>query len=517
MPKKTRQTGTFEMKYGSRNYIRYSFALDWNAKVLRNKRAGPLRNWRTIDLAATTGCRVKREENIIVIYHRNIRGIIIPLEIKFPNADVFSTWVYWLLVSLITHSEAEIKDATLKDLGKGPGAIKETHRRKIRARRDIFAFDKRHQDFSKSRLNGFEDLPDRRMGADGRILGDSGTKYRSGRRFGKGGESQVFHGSYDVKQLICETLGLDPESSMTYWNPVEQPIVIKRPLPNRDIELVKEIRIHAALGEHKNIIRLIDVAAGPEGVYVILEKGRETLNEYTERENLSPEKCLKIALGVLHGVYHMHNRGIYHRDIKFENILVDDENIPKLIDFGGATEPSFSSLADFKIHKIGTAGYLPPETKVPLPNKKREVAERYEKKDSFAVGLTLLECLIGPKVTRGFKIITERAEETAGTYFFRKPVETKVSYWSEKVRAIRNRTLKDIGETSLKLCDLNYESRWTVKQAKDHWKRKYAALTRQVEDTPRGIQEAERRSRQVQKNVRIVLGETGSPPIPSRM
>ena len=61
---------------------------------------------------------------------------------------------------------------------------------------------------------------------------------------------------------------------------------------------------------------------------------KEYINKY---KKLSEEKAKKIFLQILNAVSYCHDQGIFHRDLKLENIMINKEEEIKLIDFGFAT------------------------------------------------------------------------------------------------------------------------------------------------------------------------------------
>jgi serine/threonine-protein kinase len=87
------------------------------------------------------------------------------------------------------------------------------------------------------------------------------------------------------------------------------------------------------------------------------------IDEYLkEKKFFEPEEGLDILFQVANGMAAAHNQEVIHRDLKPSNILMDDEGLVKIVDFGIA---SASSNADSTLTKtgsiIGTPAYLSPE------------------------------------------------------------------------------------------------------------------------------------------------------------
>jgi len=113
--------------------------------------------------------------------------------------------------------------------------------------------------------------------------------------------------------------------------------VIRRGMDSADIirRLRRERQILANL-DHPNIARLLDGGTSDDGrPYVVMEyiKG-EPIDQYCRHHKLSLEERLELFRQICDAVHFAHRNLILHRDIKPSNILVTDEGVPKLLDFG---------------------------------------------------------------------------------------------------------------------------------------------------------------------------------------
>ena len=125
-----------------------------------------------------------------------------------------------------------------------------------------------------------------------------------------------------------------------------------------------------ALMEHPNIAKVLDAGATASGrPYFVMElvKGI-SLTEYCDKNNLSTRERLDLFIPVCNAIQHAHNKGIIHRDIKPNNVLVtlhDGKPVPKVIDFGvaKATHQRLTERTVFTEFRqfIGTPEYMSPE------------------------------------------------------------------------------------------------------------------------------------------------------------
>ena len=125
-------------------------------------------------------------------------------------------------------------------------------------------------------------------------------------------------------------------------------------------QTMREINILRLVGGHENVIELLDVFDTPTYVFLVFELcvNGELFDHLEREERFSEKKARRIMKQVFEALKHCHSKGVIHRDIKMENILLDEDQNIKLTDFGFAKilQPR-ERLYDL----CGTPGYLAPE------------------------------------------------------------------------------------------------------------------------------------------------------------
>ncbi len=141
--------------------------------------------------------------------------------------------------------------------------------------------------------------------------------------------------------------------------------------PDRKRRFIQEAQAAAAI-KHPNIATIyeIDEVDGVDFIAMELIEG-EQLSDILSRGALSPERTLDLARDVANGLAKAHEKRIVHRDLKPANIMVTEEGVPKIIDFGLAKllEPlEADSAVETAIRQqtqigqlLGTVSYMSPE------------------------------------------------------------------------------------------------------------------------------------------------------------
>lgn len=134
----------------------------------------------------------------------------------------------------------------------------------------------------------------------------------------------------------------------------------------------------------------------PTMTYYIHGSIRDYLN-YHNTNKLSPFASL-IIQGTLAGISYLHQLGIIHRDIKADNVLLDKNMHPKIIDFGLAYCLSDDKTNNPPEYVAGVAQYLAPELLTAAIH--HHTAPVEPSADIFAAGLLILEILHGETIKR---------------------------------------------------------------------------------------------------------------------
>lgn len=148
--------------------------------------------------------------------------------------------------------------------------------------------------------------------------------------------------------------------------------------------------------DHPNIARLLDGGVAADGrPFLVMEyiRGRP-IDDYCEQRRLDVPQRLQLFRGVCLAVHYAHQNLVVHRDIKPSNILVTDDGVPKLLDFGIAKiltpegAPPLSTLT--------TEGALPmtPEYASPEQVRGQPITTAT---DVYALGVVLYELLAGQR------------------------------------------------------------------------------------------------------------------------
>jgi Tfp pilus assembly protein PilF len=192
-------------------------------------------------------------------------------------------------------------------------------------------------------------------------------RYRMITRLGRGGMGEVWR----ADDLILQT-------------PIALKLIFSTSHEGRE-RVLQEVRLARQI-THPAVCRVFDVGEAEGEIFYSMElvRGEDLATLLRRAGRLSPEKVLDIGYQLCAGLAAAHAQGVLHRDLKPANVLIDEDGLIRITDFGIAIardENAHQELA-------GTPAYMAPEQLqpgVPLS----------ERTDLYSLGLVLYELLVG--------------------------------------------------------------------------------------------------------------------------
>nr|CAI78894.1 serine/threonine protein kinase [uncultured bacterium] len=225
-----------------------------------------------------------------------------------------------------------------------------------------------------------------------------------------------FPPNYEILGKIAET------QLSTTWKALDHerkaPVVIKEPQARllldedalqrfrREVQLVSKFN-------HANIVPILAThLSEPPYFYTMPLIEGEHLDRFCEHRSLSITKRLPLFLKVCQAVTHAHQHGVIHRDLKPNNVLVDEDGEPQLLDFGlgRAFEPGTEPGKPEQEGVMGAPGYMAPEQAAGLSGDTRT--------DVYSLGVILFQLVTGQlpvKPTRDLDSLLRRIREEPPT------------------------------------------------------------------------------------------------------
>jgi tetratricopeptide (TPR) repeat protein/predicted Ser/Thr protein kinase len=210
--------------------------------------------------------------------------------------------------------------------------------------------------------------------------------YRIERRLGAGGMGEVYL-AHDTK--------LHRQVAIKFLSAPDDEHARRR--------LIREARAAAGL-DHPGVCAVYEVGTDPaRGDFVVMQYVEgEPLSDRLRRGRLEPTEALQVAERIAEALMAAHARGVVHRDLKPQNIIITPSGRPKLLDFGlakraltaaAAAEAPTTAAITRPYAMLGTPGYMAPEQIRNGPVDRRA--------DVFALGCVLYECLTGQRAFPG--------------------------------------------------------------------------------------------------------------------
>lgn len=151
----------------------------------------------------------------------------------------------------------------------------------------------------------------------------------------------------------------------------------------------REAEVYAKTSSHPNIVNMLDLGSDGDTHFLVMEyvSGKTLKELIKEHGKLRPEWAVHLTLQILAALGHAHEQHVIHRDIKPQNMMLDEDGRIKVGDFGIAkmTDSATMTIADGNV--MGSVHYFSPEQAKGLPVS--------ETSDLYSVGVMLYEMLTG--------------------------------------------------------------------------------------------------------------------------
>ncbi len=188
----------------------------------------------------------------------------------------------------------------------------------------------------------------------------------------------------------------------------KRPVLIKKLHPHmikeEDIRLrfEREAKVCARV-KHPNIVNIYGIHNSPDLTMLAFEfiEGYSLADLIKKHGHIEWRVALAIFVGIAEGLAYAHSKGVIHRDIKPDNILISNQGIVKIADFGLAVLKDAPKMTRQGM-LVGTPSYMPPEG--------ISGSELNESGDLFSLGVTFYEMLTGVSPFQG-KSVSETLQK----------------------------------------------------------------------------------------------------------
>jgi len=225
----------------------------------------------------------------------------------------------------------------------------------------------------------------------GQMIGD---RYQFVRKVGKGafGTVLLVNDTFVDEQIILKFINTQLAADES---------AIKR--------FIHELRFTRKI-THPNVIRIFDLLNFGEWQAISMEyfESHTLGQEIKKHQHIEIQKALKILIQITRGMQEAHNAGVIHRDMKPPNILINDEGLVKVVDFGIAaaarnTETRLTKTGTL----VGTPTYIAPEQVLGKPVDNRT--------DIYSLGIIMYEMLSGNPPYSGDDYMSLMYQHVQGT------------------------------------------------------------------------------------------------------
>ncbi|KYG35336.1 Stk1 family PASTA domain-containing Ser/Thr kinase [Alkalihalobacillus trypoxylicola] len=248
---------------------------------------------------------------------------------------------------------------------------------------------------------------------------------------------QRINGRYEVKEIIGGGGMANVYQALDVILDRYVAVKVLQPQFSSDEQFIKRFRREAQAATslaHENIVNIYDVGEEGDTYYIVMEyvKG-QTLKELIQNVGPLPnEQAVEIMEQILSAISHAHDNHIVHRDIKPHNILIREDGVAKVADFGIARAMSAATITHTN-SVMGSVHYLSPE-------QARGGHVTY-KSDIYSLGIVLYEMVTGLLPFSGDTAVSIAIKHLQNDMPSAKAVNSNVPQSLENI--IKKATIKD--------------------------------------------------------------------------
>jgi serine/threonine protein kinase len=172
-------------------------------------------------------------------------------------------------------------------------------------------------------------------------------------------------------------------------------------------EMIKEAQVMAELRPHPNIVQLFGVYTDEDKFHLVMEYcSKGSLETYLKSYSLDGKTIRNLLRGIASGMSHLHSQNVIHRDLATRNILLTDQGVPKISDFGMARIVGIDNTGK-TLNTIGPVKWMSPESLL--------TREYSAKSDVWSFGVTAWEMIFSREPYEGWDLL-ELALKIRETY-----------------------------------------------------------------------------------------------------